>query len=72
MFVHSSAMTQIKSYLMEKNVVTNCSQVTVPVLADWTKRPFGHYTIMKLSHQIIKYLMPSKNLSDAESKHFSS
>ena len=26
--VHSSAMTQIKAYLMEKNTATNCFQVT--------------------------------------------
>ena len=46
--VHSSAMTQIKAYLMKKNIATNCSQVTVHVLAGWTKKPFGHYAIMKL------------------------
>ena len=29
-------MTQIKAYLMEKkNIATNCSQVTVPVLAEY-------------------------------------
>ena len=31
-----------------KNIVSNCSQVTVPVLASWTKKPFGHYAILKL------------------------
>ena len=65
-------MTQIKAHLMENNIATNCSQVTVPVLAGWTKKPFAHYAILKFSLQIIKYPMPSKNLSDAESKHFGS
>ena len=46
--VHSSAMTQIKDQLMEKNIATNCFKVTVPVLAGWTKKPFGHYAILKL------------------------
>ena len=41
-------MTQIKAHLMEKNIATNCFQVTAPCLAGWTKKPFGHYTIMKL------------------------
>ena len=52
--VHSSAMTQIKAHLMEKNTATNCSQVAVPVLAGWTKKPFGHYAILKLFSQITK------------------
>ena len=47
MFVHSSAVTQIEAHLME-NVATNCSQVTVPVLADWTKKPFGHIKVFQL------------------------
>ena len=42
-------MTQIKAHLMEKNIATNCSQATVPVLAGWTEKPFGHYAILKLS-----------------------
>ena len=46
--VHSSAMTQIKAHLMEKNIATNCSQVVVPVLAGWTKKSFGHYAVFKL------------------------
>ena len=37
-----------------KNIATNCSQVTVPVLAGWTKKPFGHYANMKLFAQITK------------------
>ena len=41
-------MTQIKAHLMEKNIATNCSQVTVAVLAGWTKKSFGHYAILKL------------------------
>ena len=41
-------MTQIKAPLMEKNIASNCSQVTVPVLAGWTKKYFGHYSILKL------------------------
>ena len=41
-------MTQIKAHLMKKNIATNCSEVTVPVLAGWTKKPFGHYAILKL------------------------
>ena len=64
MFVHSLAVTQIKAHLME-NIATNCSQVTVPVLAGWTKKPI-------LTLPLIKYPMPSTNLSDAESKRFSS
>ena len=47
-------MTQIKAHLLEKNIATNCSQVTVPVLAGWTKKPFGHYAILKLFPQITK------------------
>ena len=48
-------MTQIKAHLMEKNTATNCYHVTVPVLAGWTKKPFGHYAILKLfSAQIAK------------------
>ena len=41
-------MTQIKAHLMEKNIATNCFQVTVSVLAHWTKKLFGHYAILKL------------------------
>ena len=41
-------MTQVKVHLMEKNTATNYSQVTVPVLAGWTKKLFGHYAILKL------------------------
>ena len=42
-------MTQIKAHLMEKkNIATNCSQVTVPVSAGWTNKPFGHCAILKL------------------------
>ena len=52
--VRSSAMTQIKAHSMEKNIATNCSQVTVPVLAIWTKKPFGHYAMLKLFPQITK------------------
>ena len=40
-------MPQIKAHLMEKNIAINCSRVTVPVLAGWTKKPFGHYAILK-------------------------
>ena len=32
---------------MGKNIATNCSQVTVLVLAGWTKKSFGHYAILK-------------------------
>ena len=39
--VHSSAMTQIKGHLMEKNVAANCSQITVPVIAGWIKNPLA-------------------------------
>ena len=35
-------MTKIKAHLMEKNIATNSSQVTVTVLAGWTKKLFGH------------------------------
>ena len=53
--VHSWAMTNLKlNLIMEKNIATNCSQVTVPVLAGWTKKPFGHYAILKLFAQITK------------------
>ena len=51
-------MTQIKAYLMEKNIATNCFQVTVPVLAGWTKKPFGRYATLKLfpsDHQVQVY-----------------
>ena len=41
-------MTQIKAHLMEKNIATNCSLLTVPVLAGWTKKPFGHYAVLEL------------------------
>ena len=53
--VHSSAVTQIKTYLMEENIATDCSQVTAPVLAGWRKKPFGQYAILKLlpsDHQV--------------------
>ena len=49
-------MTQIKAHLMEQNIATNCSQVTVSVLAGWTKKSFGHYAMLKLflsDHQVI-------------------
>ena len=36
-------MTQMKAHLMEKNIATNCFQVTR--VAGWTKKPFGHYAI---------------------------
>ena len=40
--VQSLAMTQIKAHLMEKkNIATNCFQVTVPVLAGWTRNPLA-------------------------------
>ena len=51
-------MTQVKAYLMEKNIATNCSQVTVPALAGWTKKPFGHWSysphITKLQNLIVE------------------
>ena len=31
-----------------KNIATNCSQVTVLILAGWTKKPVGHYPTLKL------------------------
>ena len=31
-----------------KNIATNCSQVTVSVLALWTKKPYGHYATLEL------------------------
>ena len=40
-------MTQLK-LINGKNIITNCSQITVPVLAGWTKKPFGQYAILKL------------------------
>ena len=47
-------MTQIKAHLME-NVPQLTVEVTVPVLAGWTKKRFGHYAILKLfpsDHQV--------------------
>ena len=41
MFVHSLAMTQIKAHLMENNIATNCSQLTVPVLAVEQRNPLA-------------------------------
>ena len=57
-------MTQIKAHLMEKNTATDCSQVTVPVLAGWTKKPFGHHAIFKFfpsDHQVqaLSSLLPT-------------
>ena len=48
--VHSTQLgnDQTEAHLMEKNIATNCSKVTVPVLAGWTKKPFGHYATLKL------------------------
>ena len=41
--VHGSAMTQIKAHVMEKAL-----QFTVPSVSEgWTKKPFGHYAILK-------------------------
>ena len=57
-------MTEIKAHLMEKNIATNCSQVTVPVLAGWTKKPFGHYAILKL----FSLRSPSKSVMKADLK----
>ena len=39
--VQSWAMT--RSSFNGKNIANNCFQVTVPVLTDWTKKPFGHH-----------------------------
>ena len=41
--VHSSAMTQTEAHLKEKTL-----QLTDPILAGWTKKPFDHYAILKL------------------------
>ena len=39
--VHSSALAQIEAHLMEKNIATNSSHVTVLILAGWTKNPLA-------------------------------
>ena len=45
--VHSWAMTQITANLTEKNIATNCSQVTVLAADFLTKKHFGHYALLK-------------------------
>ena len=50
-------MTQIKAHLMEKNIATDRSQVTLLVLAGWTKKSFGHYAIL----QHVKCVYPLNN-----------
>ena len=54
--VHSWEMTQIKAHLMEKTLQLTIPK-WVPVLAGWTKKPFGNYAILKLfpsDHQVDK------------------
>ena len=49
---------QTKAHLMEKNIATNCSQVTVPVLAVLGQNPLGQSPYTKSPHHILYTISP--------------